>query len=54
MCIVGGVREGHGPGAAHVGVAQLVGQLLQLIRLESEEKNDRYVKKIIISLSFES
>ena len=35
--VVGGGGDGDGPGAAHVGVAQLVGQLLQLVSLEPEE-----------------
>ena len=34
MGVVGGGGDGDGPGAAHVGVAQLVGQLLQLVRVE--------------------
>ena len=34
MGVVGGGGDGDGPGAADVGVAQLVGQLLQLVRVE--------------------
>ena len=37
--VVGGGGDGDGPGAAHVGVAQLVGQLLQLVSFEPEERN---------------
>ena len=32
--VVGRGRDGHGAGAAHVGVAQLVGEHLQLVRGE--------------------
>ena len=40
MCIVGRSGDGDGAGAAHVGVAQLVGQLLQLVSFESKETID--------------
>ena len=33
--VVGGRGDGHGAGAAHVGVAQLVGEQLQLVRREA-------------------
>ena len=34
MGVVGGGGDGDGPGAADIGVAELVGQLLQLVRVE--------------------
>ena len=34
VCVVGGGWDGHRPGAAHVGVAQLVGEGLELIGCE--------------------
>ena len=34
VCVVGGGWDGHRPGTAHVGVAQLVGEGLQLISCE--------------------
>ena len=34
MCVVGRGGDGDGPGAPDVGVAQLVGQLLQLVSVE--------------------
>ena len=36
--VVGGGGDGDRPGAPHIGVAQLIGQLLQLIRLKPEHQ----------------
>ena len=37
--VVGGRRDGDGARAARVGVTELVGQLLQLVSFEPEERN---------------
>jgi hypothetical protein len=39
MCIVGRGGDGYGASTADVGVAQLVGQLLQLVSFEPEPRD---------------
>ena len=46
--VVGGGGDGHRPGAPHVGVAQLVGQLLQLIGLKPEHDMSKEMSCIIM------
>ena len=45
--VVGRGRDGDGPGAPDVGVAQLVGQLLQLVSLEPRQEVRLHTENIV-------